>query len=239
VVIAAITLVAALVAECPSVADLAATYYQGDGTGVNWSLELRQDGTFAFSWEGCLGNYDRQAGRWSLARELIELEVLERKPDPPGNSLPTSFWPIRWGGRVYLAAADELAEFCNFVNDGTEPRREAQGSVFLRENDWDLAVSGKPDVPQEMRSHLLARPVRGRIVRHVTTTSAVVNRGARDGLQPGMILYLQGSDFISYRVVSTSSATCRVETVYGETVQDGPVSTLLYDARLRPECTPR
>jgi hypothetical protein len=31
-------------------------YYSGDGLGVNWSLELCQDGTFEFSWDGCLGN---------------------------------------------------------------------------------------------------------------------------------------------------------------------------------------
>jgi hypothetical protein len=235
VLIAALGLVAIL-AEGASTSDIAATYYQGDGTGVNWSLELRQDGTFAFSWEGCLGNYDRQAGRWKLVGEMMELEVLERKPDPPGKSLPTSFRPVRWGRRIYLVPADELREFCNFVNDGTEPRAEAQGLVFLRENDWNVAVAGKPDVPEATQSQLLASPVRGRIVRRLTTTSAVVNRGARHGLRPGMLLYFQGLDFLPYRVVATSDASCRVETVNGDSVRDGPVSTLLYDPTLQPEC---
>jgi hypothetical protein len=232
----AIVLSASLVGAGASARDVAAAYYQGDGTGVNWTLELREGGTFAFSWEGCLGNYDRQAGRWRMSGDLVELEVLERKPDPPGKSLPTRFRPIFWGDRVYLVPTEELTEFCNFVNDGTEPRREAHGMVFLRDHDWDRPVSGAPSVPETLRSYLLPAPVRGAIVKRLSSKSALVNRGAKDGLKPGMVMYFQGPDFIPYRVVSTGSATCHLETVYGEDVREGPVSTLLYDPTLQPGC---
>jgi hypothetical protein len=73
----------------------------------------------------------------------------------------------------------------------------------------------------------------------VTSTdrkSGRVDIGARDGLLPGMILHYQGADgFTSYRVVRVDDASAEVETEYShDPLLDGPVSTLLFDASVRP-----
>jgi len=215
-------------------------YYSGDGLGVNWNLELCQDGTFEFSWDGCLGNYDHQSGRWDIADGLITFQVLDRKPDGMDHSLPSSLRPVRWGERLYLVPADELLEFCNQVNDGAEPRGDPHGLVLLRRDDWMLPVSSSPELPAQFLAYLLSEPVRGNLVKGDSERAGVVDRGSSQGLRPGMILYSQGSlDLFEYRVVSTSPDSCQVEAVYEcDVILDGPVSTLLWDETLRPNAEP-
>ncbi len=204
---------------------------------MNWSLDLQPSGSFSFSWDGCGGNYDRQSGSWVVTRGLVELRVVERTPDPPGISVPHILRPIRWGRRIYLVAEDEVVAFCNSVNDGGEPRNEAYGMALLRENDWDVPVTGKPDVPEKVREYLLANPVRGRLVRHTSRGKGVVDRGSDQGLRPGMILYSQIEyELCQYRIVSTSATSCQVEGLYSSVeIREGPVSTLLWDETLRPK----
>jgi hypothetical protein len=160
-------------------------YYSGDGLGVNWNLELCQDGTFEFSWDGCLGNYDHQSGRWDIADGLITFQVLDRKPDGLDHSLPSSLRPVRWGERLYLVPADELLEFCNQVNDGAEPRGDPHGLVLLRRDDWMLPVSSSPELPAQFLAYLLLDPVRGNLVKGDSERAGVVDRGSSQGLRPG------------------------------------------------------
>jgi hypothetical protein len=217
--------------------DVAGEYYSGDGLGVNWSLELCQDGTFEFSWDGCLGNYDHRSGRWDIADGLITFRVLERKPDGMEHSLPSSLRPVRWGERLYLVPADELIEFCNEVNDGAEPRNDPHGLALLREKDWTLPVFDSPELPEQLQAYLLSAPVRGNLAKGESERAGVVDRGSSQGLRPGMFLYSQGSlDLFQYRVISTSLDSCEVEVVYDcDVIQEGPVSTLLWDETLRPK----
>jgi len=122
-------------------------YYLGDGLGVNLYLSLRSDGTFAFSWDGCMGTYDERAGRWRVEGGLIHLDILEPEPDPDGRTMPTPYVPIRWGPRLYLQPEKDLPQFFQFVEQGFEPRDEIHGLVFLRDGDWELEVSGNPVTP--------------------------------------------------------------------------------------------
>src|SRR5438552_1369508 len=36
---------------------IAGEYYQGDGTGLNWTLNLNDDHTFTYKWIVCVGEY--------------------------------------------------------------------------------------------------------------------------------------------------------------------------------------
>ena len=233
----ALVLSSTVLTQAGGASDLAAQYYLGEGTGVNWSLDLQPSGSFSFSWDGCGGNYDQQSGFWVVVNGIVELSVVERKPDPPGKSLPHMLRPIRWGRRIYLVAEDELVAFCNSVNDGDEPRSEAYGMTFLRENDWDVPVVGKPDIPAKVREYLLESPVRGRLVSRTSVGKGVVDRGSDQGLRPGMILYSQIEyELLQYRIVSTSASSCQVEGLYSSVeIREGPVSTLLWDESLRPK----
>jgi len=217
--------------------EFAGSYYQGDGTGVNWYLHLHGDGTFAFRWDGCLGTYDEKSGGWNVLPDgTIELVIRSQKTDPVGRSIPLALRPIRWGNRLYLVDSSALLDFCNLVNSGSEPRHEAHGLAFLRDDDWDRAVAGTPDVPNSWRSFLLAAPVRGQITKVLGKKNAEIDRGGDHGLKRGMEVYWQGPDFLPYRVVSTTSRTAIIETAYDDvTKRTGPVSTLLYDETLQPQ----
>lgn len=54
-----------------SAADLAGAYYRGDGKGYNLSLTLNADGTYAARWRGCLGEYGKGHGAWTLRDQEI------------------------------------------------------------------------------------------------------------------------------------------------------------------------
>ena len=53
---------------------LAGNYYRGDGTGHNVNLNLKDDGTYAAEWHGCLGKYGDAAGQWRFADDAIRLK---------------------------------------------------------------------------------------------------------------------------------------------------------------------
>ena len=203
--------------------------------GVNWRLELRANGAFLFRWEGCLGTYDQKSGSWRLTDGIVRLSVAKQSPDGMPRSLPLALVPVPLGSRIYLADPAEPQEFCNLFNAGTEPRDNAHGLVFLREDDWKRAESGTPQIPPALPCALLPVPVRGAVTRVINPKRVLVNRGSKHGLRPGMLLYLQGSAFVSYRIVSVASSTCEAHVTFdGDHAERGPISTLLYDPALQP-----
>jgi hypothetical protein len=127
-------------ASPPGLAEIAGTYYLGDGLGVNLTLVVAPDGAFSFRLQGCLGTYARAEGRVSIHDGELWLET-ERK-----DSEFLHFLPFRWGDRLYLIPSDELHDFANAIDRGTEPRSDAHGLFYLREDDWDKPVDGPPDL---------------------------------------------------------------------------------------------
>ena len=181
-------------------------YYQGDGLGVNISVELAPESGFAFTWHGCLGLYDLNYG--SVAEKDGRLELAFQFPnDQDGyRGLGPVLVPVRWGERRYLIADDELLRFVNDVNGGLEPRGDVHGSNLLRRGDEAKPVEGKPELPKEAAELLLDQPVEGTLVTvHESSietidewkfrmTVATIDRGADDRLRVGHLLHFNGRE---------------------------------------------
>ncbi len=52
---------------------LVGDYFEGDGMGYNLHLVLKADGKFNATWNGCLGEYGRATGEWSVRKEGMKL----------------------------------------------------------------------------------------------------------------------------------------------------------------------
>lgn len=174
-----------------SLKDIAGDFYFGDGTGVNCSLTLTKQGTFAFTWRGCLGTYDENNGKASLKEGVLHL--IPKKPNIRDGfrGTPTDFFPVRWAARMYLIPTNDIVEFCSEVNEGGEPRKGNWGEYYLRRNDWSKPVAGLPAVPGRWTKYFLTRPVTGKITELIGKQEAWLDRGAKHGLLQGMILTAQ------------------------------------------------
>jgi hypothetical protein len=135
-------------------AEIAGTYYMGDGLVKSLTLVVAPDGAFSFEGRGYKGIYDRAEGRASLHDGELWLETAEERKD-----LENRFLPFRWGDRLYLIPSDELYSFSKAIDRGVEPRPCDLGSFYLREGDWDKSVVGWPDlrVDRSAYSHREAR----------------------------------------------------------------------------------
>jgi hypothetical protein len=103
-------------------------------------------------------------------KEMNLLDTKERKrfygSDGVGGVISPEFelLPIRWSGRIYFMAKDELSSFANAINLGLEPRGEVisepyYGQFYLREGDEQKKVDGSPRLPEKWNSFLLTKPV--------------------------------------------------------------------------------
>jgi hypothetical protein len=73
----------------------------------------------------------------------------------------TDFIPVRWGERLYLIPEAQSRDFCNEVNQGSEPRKGAIGRFYLRRGDWNKKVNSLPSVPIGWVPLLLEKPLHG------------------------------------------------------------------------------
>ena len=89
---------------------------------------------------------------------------------------------------MYLIPTNDMVEFCSDFNQGSEPRCGNHGQYYLRRNDADKSVSGKPAVPELWTKFFLDKPVRGKITELIGKQEAWVDKGSADGLLAGMIL---------------------------------------------------
>jgi len=122
--------------------EVAGTYYRGAGLGFSYSLEITPAGTFHARWTGCLGTYSETTGKVTRKGSEIDLEE-----ESHGRRTVSRYQPVRWGGRMYLVAVEDLQGFTREVEQGREPRRGPHGSHYLRKNGWQVAVSGSPELP--------------------------------------------------------------------------------------------
>lgn len=140
-------------------------YYYGDGMGVNASLGLAPRSGFVFKWTGCIGVYDRNYGDVQLAHDGSIILSPNFENDRRGlQGVGLELIPIPWEQRRYLVPVDEVARFCNAVNNGNEPRNERFGFFFLRNGDHEKPVTGPPSLPEKYQALLLAAPIVAEIV---------------------------------------------------------------------------
>lgn len=197
-----------------SLKDLAGDYFFGDGTGVNCSLVLTKQGTFAFTWRGCLGTYDENTGGASLKDGVLHITPKKPNVRKGFRGTPTDFFPVRWDTRMYLIPTNDIVEFCSEVNQGGEPRGRNWGEYYLRRNDWDKAVTGLPSVPEPWTKYFLSKPVSGKITQLIGKQEAWFNRGTEHGLLQGMILTAQDYGklmFSQVKVVAVEKNRCRIK----------------------------
>ena len=216
-------------------AGLAGEYYQGDGLGVNCTLTLLEPNRFDFKWQGCLGAYDKNNGTAQCIDRMLHL-----KPNLPNNhegfqGAPTKFFAISWGRRQYLVPDDEMLEYCNAINQGSEPRSNEFGFFYMRLGDWEKPVRGKPSVGDDWSEYLLDEPVRGEISRILDEESVEVDVGTNQRLRLGMILTAQGVGTTMYSqlvVTELKSDSCRASVKHPglSIISVGqPVSTRFFD----------
>ena len=183
----------------------AGQYYFGDGLGANVSLTLAPENGFTITWYGCLGLYDQNHGTvdWDKDRNTLKMSFAFEVEKGYIGRYASEYKPIRWGERVYLISANEIVQFCNDINSGREPRKGVHGQSFLRRGDEKKEAEGKPVLPEEFMPYLLDEPIDAAIVSvkdvretrdiidsRVFITTVFINKGKKDGLAPGMELYV-------------------------------------------------
>jgi len=179
----------------------AGEYYSGDGLGTNVRLTLAPENGFTIKWTGCEGLYDQNHGTVKWDDNLVELSFAFDPTDEGIGHYASEYKPIRWGNRVYLIPSNEIIKFVNEINASSEPRDGVHGFFFLRLGDEEKEVTSKPELPGEFMEYLLDRPIDAAIVsvskpvkstknKDLTTVVVIVNKGKKDGLLPGMELYV-------------------------------------------------
>ncbi len=151
----------------------------------------------------------RDAGAFTFSKDVITLrsDMASARNKMPNNKTTVDLCCIAWSGRRYLVAKPELIRFCNSVNAGLEPRTSCggfSGFAFLKDGDWDKAITGLPAVPASVRKYILPREITARattvgsfvtdqtipgIPASISGRSVLLDKGELDGLLPGMALY--------------------------------------------------
>jgi hypothetical protein len=204
----------ATAADSVALESIAGDYYFGDGLGVNCNFTVTARGKFSFQWEGCLGTYDTNEGSASVKNGVLHITPQKPNLHDGFRGTPTDFYAVRWGARMYLVATNEILEFCSDFNQGMEPRRGNYGQYYLRRNDANKPVSGKPAVPEPWSKFFLKRPVRGKISKLIGKQEAWLDKGSADGLLPGMILTAQQHGqlmFARVQVEALETNRCRIK----------------------------
>jgi len=170
--------------------DVVGSYFRGSEFS-NETITLDQAGGYVQ--EGFIQHDDQhstQSGTYYVERNILLVKT---------NDGETPFVIVPWGKRLYLIPRDKMQHFCNFINEGFEPRGNKRGEFFLRNGDEKMPVVKLPEVPREWASFLLKKPVIGKVVSisHKPYSAGkdydetvTVNVGKRQGLKPGMCLFI-------------------------------------------------
>lgn len=202
-------------------------YYAGDGLGFNLQLAIAPKAGVVYWCHGCFGLYEVNYGPFQEKDGRIHLAIEEKRTEDTGNSggLYPVLIPIRWGDRRYLIPEDEMIDFCNHINSGSQS--VSRTARFLwHVDDREKKSRGIPKVPPKYQPYLLKEPISAEVVwigktailerndrwppgRH-RVTNVRLNRGKTDGLLRGMELYHW--QFPDLRVLDVSASSCRAET---------------------------
>jgi hypothetical protein len=160
---------------------------------------------------------------------------------------------VPWDARAYLVEPDGLIAFCNAVNRGDEPRTYSGGLYYLREDDWDKKVKGRPKVPTEVKEYLLTKPIMARVLEVKSFRKdvqikgqpcpmdgypAIIDRGSQDGLRVGMELGWHGDEnWVRAVVTAVAEKRATVLAAWLVTTTEKPPPGLMLSTR--PEQQPK
>jgi hypothetical protein len=173
--------------------DLLGKYYFGDGLGDQATLVLNMDSTFYLerSYDIAGASNTKRAGAYSIVRGHVILFPNWLNIVSYAGGIHTHYVPIEWAERRYLIPDEEMIDFCNEINLGYEPRKGPNGSYFLREGDWEKAVSGFPTLLGSWNHFLLPEPISGTITEITDIGHAKVNLGKNKHVCENMKLVVQ------------------------------------------------
>jgi len=209
----------------PALGGIAGTHCRGDGAPPDESITILPDGRVAFRWiqsSGCSATSATNLSFAQLTGGLLILSLLIRDGQSPFKSdgewgreeLKTRIecLPVSWGERTYLIPREDVLGFCNAINQGSEPRNQPQGLIYLRADDWKKRVAGLPELPTEWMPYLLREPVLGTILELMEGGQARVDLGSKVGIRPGMELSVQDElpHSCRFKVISVEPDSCVV-----------------------------
>ena len=222
-------------------------------------LFLAPKSGFAFYMSG--GDYDANWDNFLINYGTVQFSETKIKltPELPNKeevlpSYSTELLPILWSERHYLIPADEIVEFINYVNISYEPSFAFAGlsnNFFLKKGDIEKKVVGKPNIPEQYRSYLLEKPIKGKITtvkdskleqdgnRQQRNTQVILNVGRNNGVFEGMkfLIYsprrISADDVRITKVEADSSEGVIIQTYLEEKVPSvgWKVSTSLKDIK--------
>lgn len=172
--------------------DVYGTYYFGDGLGVNCSLSILPDNRFTFAWHGCMGEYDRNSGRWELDGDVLELKPEQENVSRGFQGVNVRFIPVKIGETEYLVDEHEMPGFCASLNSDDRPLwRHGSDYVKSEISETDIKEDA-PVIPVRYRHFYEKGAVEAKVERIDENGNAVLNKGSNDRLAPKMRLEFNG-----------------------------------------------
>lgn len=173
---------------------IAGEYYQGDGLGANLYLTINLDYTFKFRWMGCLGEYDKNHGKWKFEGDVLVLEPELPNLREGSRGTATRFIPVSWGERNYLVEESAVPAFTEDLRDGelsTSRMDEVHGYDYVQldpETHEPGKTAGVPEVPTRYRVFYESGPIVAKLVEVFPNGTVKLDRGRKDGLWLGLMI---------------------------------------------------
>jgi len=109
------------------ISELLGAYHRGSGL-LSTSLNLRHDRSYLATWRGCLGEYGRSAGTWSLEEGRVSFEPVEESESMKGRFT-----------ELYVGYQDaNLFLFPNPNNESFQRFGPRRSTVFSRRDEGSL-----------------------------------------------------------------------------------------------------
>lgn len=121
------------------------SYFESSGLSAS-SLSIHFLYVYKLTYGSDIG-ISREYGMVSYVNGKMILHQIFSESNPPGMYDTLNI--IRWGKRTYLIDHSSIYSFCRHITNGWEPRNQLRGGFLLAENDWNIPVTGKPDLPEE------------------------------------------------------------------------------------------
>ena len=173
-------------------ADLPGEYYFGDGLGVNCMLTLLTHGRFRFRWTGCLGDYDRNYGAWTVDGDRLLLHPERANPHKGFEGMDLRFIPVQWGARIWLVDENQMPGFCDMAREGWPASgRDIHGEQYVKLIKVPVsgsAVGKRPRVPERYREFLEQGSASATVRRTLPDGTVLLDCGLRTRMRPGLLL---------------------------------------------------